>query len=429
MHFCDCGKRWISRLTRCGSAVVGLALAMGAARTALAITASATTSHLDVWTYDNALDHTPPSASTFSGGMTIDPETNDFVPIDQLDPEEPELPARASTTVIAFNTASMSVPTGLAANRYAITSVTFTATNFKRVDDLFVRYEDSHVTREEIRQSFVDGTFTNQQPMELFGVGFNYGYTGFAFSGSDPTKYREIISPNSGPGGQPVMYPIIGSSATPGSYLDVSNNVTGGTSATEPSGVTAPFDAQPWAVGTTSALAVGDNIPSRTTFTFNLDLELPGVRNYIQQSLSDGALGFTLSTLHQGGFMGVGGSGFPRFYQRESAPPSAVNGVPPTLTIQYEVLPEVPGDFNGDQIVDGGDFLAWQRRLGAPTNGLTGAALQTWRDHFGPGIVAASSAVPEPSAGEFAAAAIALLGRARRSRQRDRVASAINKNV
>lgn len=68
----------------------------------------------------------------------------------------------------------------------------------------------------------------------------------------------------------------------------------------------------------------------------------------------------------------------------------------------------VDGDFNGDTIVDGHDFLAWQR--GESPNGLDAGDLQEWEDNF-PASVPAITAIPEPSTWALcalAAGAIAL---------------------
>jgi hypothetical protein len=60
----------------------------------------------------------------------------------------------------------------------------------------------------------------------------------------------------------------------------------------------------------------------------------------------------------------------------------------------FDEFPE-PGDFDADGDVDGGDFLMWQRGIGAPG---TAAHLGNWRNHFGyPGIPPGASAIPEPA--------------------------------
>lgn len=91
-------------------------------------------------------------------------------------------------------------------------------------------------------------------------------------------------------------------------------------------------------------------------------------------------------------------------------------------------------DFNGDGVVDGSDFLAWQRGFGAldatleqgdaNDDGLVDAAdLNVWRDAFGTiaptGVATAASSVPEPTGTALGIMAIALLaGSARQSMRR-----------
>ncbi len=65
------------------------------------------------------------------------------------------------------------------------------------------------------------------------------------------------------------------------------------------------------------------------------------------------------------------------------------NGVPVTDT-------GLAGDFDGDDDVDGNDFLLWQ--TGGSPNGATAGDLGVWQSHFGEVASApAVSAVPEPS--------------------------------
>jgi hypothetical protein len=95
------------------------------------------------------------------------------------------------------------------------------------------------------------------------------------------------------------------------------------------------------------------------------------------------------------------------------------DGVPRTGFVRY--TDELPADFDADGDVDGGDFLRWQRNvgaMGAPAvsqgnadgdSDVDGADLAIWRDHFGFGHVLASASaapIPEPAS---AALAISLL--------------------
>ncbi len=59
----------------------------------------------------------------------------------------------------------------------------------------------------------------------------------------------------------------------------------------------------------------------------------------------------------------------------------------------------VPGDYNGDGIVDAADYVVWRKGLGTT---FVQSDYDTWRDHFGQTAVSSSgaitnSAVPEPA--------------------------------
>ena len=181
--------------------------------------------------------------------------------------------------------------TGLLPSQYQVNSVTLTMTMASATfPGEFVFYDDTPDTQAEILADIQSGSFDSQRPMELYGVGFRDGYTGFEFSGSsDPTLLDEATHIYASSDGGYLAYPI--SSDASGQPLDVSNSITGGFSETAPAHTTAPFDPTPWAIGTTN-LTVGAAIPDDTMFTFNVNLTEPGVLNYVQQGLADGELGF-----------------------------------------------------------------------------------------------------------------------------------------
>ena len=92
------------------------------------------------------------------------------------------------------------------------------------------------------------------------------------------------------------------------------------------------------------------------------------------------------------------------------------------------------GDFDGNGIVDGADFLIWQRGYGltGQPDATTGDAnddgvvddadLALWKSHFGgpPAAVVAAAAVPEPATLWLAAAGGMLAGGGRRDKRVDR---------
>jgi len=77
-------------------------------------------------------------------------------------------------------------------------------------------------------------------------------------------------------------------------------------------------------------------------------------------------------------------------------------------------IPEPNADFDGNGIVDGHDFLKWQR--GESPNPLSQSDLALWESQYGgPPPVSAVSAVPEPTTYALALAALCLAMSSRRS--------------
>ena len=80
----------------------------------------------------------------------------------------------------------------------------------------------------------------------------------------------------------------------------------------------------------------------------------------------------------------------------------------------FDVLPDTPGDnadFNNDGIVDGRDFLVWQR--GGSPNSLSASDLELWQEQYGTGALAAVT-VPEPASWILTLLTLAGICRARR---------------
>ncbi len=378
--------------------LITLGSALPAARGA---TATWATSNLDVFFYNQAVSAgTRSMAPSFTGGLTIDPSTQQFDPRTVLEP------ARFGADLTAFNTSTEITPS-LSPSRYQINSVTFKATWTYNFDESTLYYTTTPVTQPQILAEVAATSVSTQKPFELYGVGFRNGYTGYEFSSPTPGPplLDELTKPY--PSGQGYnAYPVIGTN-TPGTYIDVSNSVTGGYSATEPTELTAPFTPIPWAIGTNDSLSTGDAIPDNSTFTFSLDLNQPGVRSYVQQSLANGALGFFISSLHSTDEFGAGG-GYPRWYTKEAQVPA---GQLPQLVIDYQILPEgVPGDYNGNGVVDAADYVAW--RKGGPLlnqvddpNQINEQDYIEWRARFGNtsgsgtgSVLSDGVSVPEPSA-------------------------------
>lgn len=360
---------------------------------------------LDTWAYVNGgSPGTRPWGPSFTGGFAVDSETNQFLPRTASDPD------RLGSALVAFETIDQ-IPAGLLPSQYDIRSVTITA----RVDDGTtgdLLYETAPTSPQNYLADFKANNLDSQQAMELFGVGFREGYEGFALGANQSgQRFSESTAPYSGAGASYVTFPIVDDSDTAGGYVDVSNNISGGFSETAADNVTAPFAAEPWAVGTAN-LSIGATIPENTTFTFEVDLTQPGILQYVQESLSQGAIGFFLSSLHSTTQQGGSGA-YPQWFLRESVtgPIPLPGGEAPTLEIDYAIDSLVTtADFDADGDVDGGDFLTWQQADGTTDN------LALWREQYPAHAPLATVSVPEPCS--LALSAIFVLATAVKQRRK-----------
>jgi prepilin-type N-terminal cleavage/methylation domain-containing protein len=266
----------------------------------------------------------------------------------------------------------------------------------------------------------LDGGIDNVLPMEMYGVGLRLGYTGYEFANATPGPplFEEGSAPYPPGNVWYSAYPLVADPLTPGQDVDISNNVTGGFSATEADSFTEPFDVTPWAIGEAN-LIPGAVIPDDTLFTFDLNLAASGVRQYVQQSLAAGGLGLFLSSLHSTEQFGTVG-GYPKWYAKEAGVTAA------SLEILYTIRNEsLPGDFDGNGSVEMADYDKWKMDFGLTVTSGSGADgnansvvdagdYTVWRNQFGVSGSGAGSlaayTIPEPTSLVLVGCAIALLG-------------------
>jgi prepilin-type N-terminal cleavage/methylation domain-containing protein/prepilin-type processing-associated H-X9-DG protein len=425
-------KSWL--VTAASAAVQGLCGALcfaSFAVSAQAVTSNWTTSDFDQWYYYNIEFGSlgvRAEGPTWAGNLSVNPATQEFF-LNTL-----AEPSRVGMSLAAFKT-STQITSGLAASSYQVHSVTVTLTMETSTNGP-VMYDDTSDWRAQLLSDAINGTYDSSRPIELYGVGFNDRpgglpkYVGYDFGNvsSDPALMNEAAHPYSGVGGHYVAYPIVAlNPATPTVYTDVSNNITGGYSATAAGNATGPFEVTPWAVGKNTGLENGDNVPNNTTFTFELDLNAPGVLPYVQNSLSGGALGFFFSSVHPASQPGTTShNAYPVWYLRE------FGVLPPTLSVNYDIVTTFPpGDYDHSGSVDAADYSLWRSTFGSSVPAGTGADGNSdgvvnsadyvfWRDnHGGTGSGSLlSGAVPEPAAAVLAWAG--LIGLAAPSRRRRR---------
>ncbi len=262
----------------------------------------------DRWMYPhNATPGTRPSASVFSS-------VGDASGVD----------TRHGQFLLGWDT-SHSLPSGLAPNRYVVTSVHLSLTTLREgsfVNDSTPDAFESALFPEDPR--YVPDADPGR-PVELFGAGFRNDFTAASFLeyspfGSAATGGRNAFAAGFNLGRE---------------FVDVGNNV-GKTNA-----LFLPFPTRPFAVGVITHVAAGEPVPADSTVTFELQLGDPDVLGYVQNALSAGRLWLVATWLGEsGGFAGT--PQYPEFATRDN-----LLHDPPRLVVEGVLLGEEDSDTDG----------------------------------------------------------------------------------
>ena len=256
-------------------------------------------------------------------------------------------PARRGATMLGFNTSGL-IETGLEPHRYEINSIRIGLTMAPGTGEIV--YDNSYDVVDEL----IEGTDDPGRPIELYGIGFRNDYDnpyeklGFGPVDYAAPEFEEGTSLYSSDTGAYDLFPLGDDGA--GNLTDVFNSPTGGYRAGEDEQVPA-WDTIPWAIGVVSDLNPGATVPYESDYVFDVDLSVPNVLDYLQQSLADGGVGFFVSSLHQpAGHTGT--VAYPQWYLKEHP-----RGTPATMEVDVAILPDsVPGDFDGDQVLSTNDI-------------------------------------------------------------------------
>ncbi len=284
--------------------------------TAQPFTGSATSPNLDRWMYP--FNSTP--------GAEVRAPTFAALSVSGFDDRDSEM-------LVRFDTAAQ-IPSGQPLSTYRVSRARVQVTVSNTTD--FVFYDPS---ADPLSASFqtTDPDYVADAdagtPIELYGVGFRNGRTIDTFA-----ENTSFGCPGFPVEGCRSVYPIdIDGTGAP---FDISRQVR----------LKLPSTA--WAIGTTTTLTAGQQIPVGTTFDLELDVSRPGIQQYLRTALSGGKLMLALTSLHpaSGGPGGGTSSDYPSFYTKE-----APGGVPATFLITGRTF--TGADFNGDTVVDFFDYL------------------------------------------------------------------------
>lgn len=254
----------------------------------------------DLWMYPNASSPgTRGSASTFT-----------YLPFTGQDD-------RMAQFVIKFNTVAAGIPAGLGADNYDVHSLTLTSVYCG--DSL--PYDPTEDPRASLGSSPSIADPDAGRPLELHGTGFRGGFSAATFLETSSYGNRNAFASSFDPAGV---------------ARDVTNSVTFG------------FDSYPWAIGKVLApvdidadpvvyvpLAAGQAIPLYSHVVFDINLNIPGVANYVRQSLNQGFIWLTLSSFHSATQMGS--TGFPSYFTKENPEQELFGDVASTLNASYSL--------------------------------------------------------------------------------------------
>ena len=141
------------------------------------------------------------------------------------------------------------------------------------------------------------------RPIELYGVGFRNGFTTATFA---EDSFFGVLGPIAGETisiGTRNAYAM--NFDTNGLPIDIANHV----GQRNAGWTNAPFEVRPWAVGTTTNVVPGGEMPDGGTMTFDVALDDPLVVGYLQRALDEGRLRLMVSSLSPAGQSTPGGTG------------------------------------------------------------------------------------------------------------------------
>lgn len=386
---------------------------------------------LQMWSYPagsaNGAGSVRDRGPTFASYSGLDSETGQTVYYQGTG----QGPSRRGSVWFAGDT-SAEVPVGLDPARYQIDSLRITATLLGSLIYEPLGYVLPYDNTLDISASLTGaGDNDAGSPIELYGIGLQGDYETIRFDDETDDGALRLGDARwrayeEGEEGYNPDLPETEQATAPYQYYaldaagsDAENSVAGGYSATDPSRVTGAFTPDPFAIGKLydemgQEYAPGTLTQTGDEYVFEPDLSDERIVGYVQRALSEGWVGFSLSSMHQPS--GHDGSvAYPDFYLDDLDAGHNPDGAAPLIELSVTVLdPLLEGDFDGDGVVDTADYDLWASQYGtagpeADGNGdgwVDAADYTLWRDSHD----SAALAVPEPSGGLLVVAVVLAAG-------------------
>ena len=239
--------------------------------------------------------------------------------------------------LIAVDTQSMGIESGLAQSSYQIENASLIITDSVGGYRFDGTYDSFQTYLEPDNANYVNDE-DRGRPLELYGSAFRNDFEEFGWPDGGAKTEAPVFSAGSsfGPSARATRNVF----AADAKGLDVSNNVDSLNQGAN------GFDPIPFAVAQInqgdSPLAAGAEVPAGAKLVFDINLSDADVVSYLQSSLSKGQLGFIVTSMHGTGLMGAGDP----FPNPVTANHFAAAG--PVLQLSVSIVDTIVGDFDGD---------------------------------------------------------------------------------
>jgi hypothetical protein len=222
---------------------------------------------------------------------------------------------RAGQFLVRFDTAAAGIPAGMGQENYDVGSLVLTTVIAENTGVLYDSSSDPAASHQTGGVADPDPG----RPIEIHGAGFRGGFTATSFQENSPFGTWSPAGANAfALGFDPA-----------GVARDVSNNVT------------AAFESEPWAIGIARNRLPGEILEAYDKLDFSINLALPGVAEYVRESLDRGFIWLTISSLHSTTQQDV--SGYPVFFAKEHPEQALFQDVAATVEIEYALPLRITG--------------------------------------------------------------------------------------